>query len=328
MTIIDQSLNVQINKPRKVGRPRTKNLNKDDEKPEEKTHKKRGRKPRGGKVVPISTSPKTKYIPQQNVILHLKCSSIDLQNECISNSNNYSCDNFKDSIFNKGDNFNNNFQSHSQSVISNNEDNKNIGINHHNNDNNLNDSQDNSVVWEKINNLAINLHNNSISNNKSCCFWDTCSFDNPPLYIPKYVVNDVYQCYGCFCSPECATAYLMNEQIDTSTRFERYHLLNHLYGKIYNYTKNIKPAPEPYHTLSKYYGNLSIQEYRQELKSERILIIVDKPLTRVLPELHEDNDLLSINSKVISSNNFKLRRNGDKISKRNALTDNFNFKQS
>ena len=41
-----------------------------------------------------------------------------------------------------------------------------------------------------------------------------------------------------------------------------------------------------------FYGNLSIQEFRQELKSERILIIVDKPLTRVLPELHEDNDLL------------------------------------
>ena len=118
----------------------------------------------------------------------------------------------------------------------------------------------------------------------------------------------------------------MNEKIDTSTRFERYHLLNHLYGKIYNYTKNIKPAPEPHHTLSKFYGNLSIQEYRQELKSERILIIVDKPLTRILPELHEDNDLLNINSKVISSNNFKLRRNGNKVSKTSALTDTFNFK--
>ena len=321
MTILDLSLNLP-NKPRRVGRPRTKNINADQSNTEVKPLKKRGRKPRGGKVVPIPSSPKTKYVPQQNVILHLKCNSHDLQNETLSNSNTYTCDNFKNtghnfnnSVFNKSEHFNPTFHSHP--IIHNNDPDKNIDT--HTDDN------DNSIIWDKINNLAVNLHNNSISNNKSCCFWDTCSFDNPPLYIPKHVVNDVYQCYGCFCSPECATAFLMYESIDTSTRFERYHLLNHLYGKIYNYTKNIKPAPDPYHTLSKYYGNLSIQEYRQELKSERILIVVDKPLTRVLPELHEDNDLFSINSRVISSNNFKLRRNGDKLSKKNALSDNFNF---
>ena len=42
--------------------------------------------------------------------------------------------------------------------------------------------------------------------------------------------------------------------------------------------------------LNKYYGNLSIQEYRSLLKNERLFLIVDKPLTRILPELHEDND--------------------------------------
>jgi hypothetical protein len=35
---------------------------------------------------------------------------------------------------------------------------------------------------------------------------------------------------------------------------------------------------------------LTIQEYRLLLKNERILIVVDKPLSRILPELHEDND--------------------------------------
>ena len=38
------------------------------------------------------------------------------------------------------------------------------------------------------------------------------------------------------------------------------------------------------------------------------------------------NDLLNINSKIISSNNFKLRRNGQKNSITNALADAFNFK--
>ena len=41
----------------------------------------------------------------------------------------------------------------------------------------------------------------------------------------------------------------------------------------------------------KFYGNLSIQEYRKLLKSEHLLCVLDKPLTRVLPELHEDLNL-------------------------------------
>jgi hypothetical protein len=93
----------------------------------------------------------------------------------------------------------------------------------------------------------------------------------------------------------------MNENIDSSTKFERYHLLNHIYAKIYNYTKNIKPAPSPYYMLQKYYGNLTIQEYRSLLHNERLFLIVDKPLTKILPELHEDNDRFLINNKLIPS---------------------------
>ena len=96
--------------------------------------------------------------------------------------------------------------------------------------------------------------------------------------------------YGSFCRPECAAAFLMKENVDDSTKFERYHLLNHIYGKVYDYRRNIKPAPNPYYTLDKFYGNLSIQEYRRLLKSDHLLVVIDKPLTRILPELHEDNE--------------------------------------
>jgi hypothetical protein len=75
-------------------------------------------------------------------------------------------------------------------------------------------------------------------------------------------------------------AYLMKESIDDSVKFERYHLLNQTYSKIYNYTRNIKPAPNPYYLLDKFYGNLSIQEYRKLLKTGHILVI-DKPMTRI-----------------------------------------------
>ena len=114
--------------------------------------------------------------------------------------------------------------------------------------------------------------------------------------------------YGCFCSPECAVSYLMNENIDTSIKFERYHLLNHIYGKIYNYKKSIKPAPSPHYMLEKFYGNLTIQEYRKLLQNERLILVVEKPLTRVLPELHEDNNennLSTINTYQMKSDNPK-----------------------
>jgi len=97
----------------------------------------------------------------------------------------------------------------------------------------------------------------------------------------------------------------MNENIDNSTKFERYALLNNLYGKIYNYEHNIKPAPNPFYILDKYYGSLSINEYRKLLHNDRLLIVVDKPLTKSFPELHEENiDILS----NASTAQYRLKR--------------------
>jgi len=99
----------------------------------------------------------------------------------------------------------------------------------------------------------------------------------------------------------------MEENIDSSIKFERYQLMNHIYSKVYNYNKNIKPAPNPLYMLDKFYGNLSIQEYRSLLRNERLFLIVDKPLTRVLPELHEDNDDFILNNKIIPSNTYQIK---------------------
>ena len=37
------------------------------------------------------------------------------------------------------------------------------------------------------------------------------------------------------------------------------------------YNKNIKPAPSPYYTLSKFMGNLSINEYRSLCEYEKLI---------------------------------------------------------
>jgi len=189
-----------------------------------------------------------------------------------------------------------------------------------------NDVDDIKEIWKKLSELEIQLHNNDTSDKKSACFWDTCDFDNPPIYIPKYELNGVIHVYGCFCCPECGVAFLMRENIDSATKFERYHLMNRIYGKIYNYEKNIKPAPNPYYILDKYYGNLTIPQYRKLLKHERLLLIVDKPLTRQLPELHQDNDDFIINNNSIPSSKYKLRRKGTKQTKNDILNEKFGIK--
>ena len=263
--------------------------------------KKRGRKPKGGKIIQQFESNIQQTEDKPNVILHLKCSMKDLQ---INTPNN---------TFIESYNFSGSKNNLNYELI------KNENINTINDKNSTLDSDCddyeeeftgkdfNKEVYKKLKQLEHNLHINNVNNKRSACFWDTCEFDNPPIYIPKHFINGTYNVYGCFCSPECGVAHLMNENIDSSTKFERYHLFNHIYTKIYDYKKNIKPAPNPYYMLEKYYGNLSIQEYRSLLRNERLFLIVDKPLTRILPELHEDNDDFILNNKIIPSNNYQIK---------------------
>ena len=297
-----------------------------------KIPKKRGRKPKGGKIVPNIFSLDTVKNHEPNIIMHLKCGEADLtKNTFISsvvyepnmpvvetfrfeNNNELGYSVIDYDVNDTNTNTNNMTAGNMNSDIGN--DKKSL----------VSETDEAKILWNKLKDLTYQLHTNSISDKKSACFWCTCDFDNPTILIPKFELNKIYHCYGCFCSPECATAYLFEESIDNSTRFERYHLLNHIYCKIYNYDKNIKPAPNPYYTLNKYYGNLSIQEYRKLLKNERLLLIVDKPLSRVLPELHEDNDDYVFNCATIStSNKFKIRRK-TKQTKTDIMTETFNMK--
>jgi len=294
-----------------------------------KQPKKRGRKPKGGKIIQNNFSLETNKSHEPNIIMHLKCGEHDLNQNTFSSSATYepSVETFQFentktndlgySVIDYGVKEYSSTKDYIENQIEGNE--------KKGNEKGGNENDEMRQLWGKLKELTYQLHTNSISDKKSACFWCTCDFDNPTILIPKFELNKMYHCYGCFCSPECATAYLFEEPIDNSTRFERYHLLNHIYCKIYNYEKNIKPAPNPYYLLNKYYGNLSIQEYRRLLKNERLLLVVDKPLSRILPELHEDNDDYMFNGATIStSNKFKLRRK-TKQTKTDILTDTFNL---
>lgn len=332
--------------PKKRGRKR-----KDDpqviltieEKPPEV--KKRGRKPKGGKLISKDDIVNEVATSVQNVILHLKCSTQDLdeKNDELS---------FIDPL-----KYNPSIPPQIQSYAPqeqppyfdlNDTDNTTVVANnvaaypgtiHESatfcskcNDKVSKNSDDMDVddheIEEKLKELKIAFYKNNVHDKRSACFWCTYEFDNQPCYIPKYEMNGEIFGYGSFCRPPCAVAHLMEQNIDDSVKFEQYQLLNQIYAKIYDYKKNIRPAPDPHMLLDKFYGNMSIKEYRRLLNSDHVLFVVEKPMTRLLPELHEEND----DSKKSGGNNYnqsgmyKVKKNSEKRkgpSKNEIMMDTF-----
>ena len=294
--------------------------------------KKRGRKPKGGKIITKEPEKREVSYSQTNVILHLKCSLADIQENPLDKLS------YNPSIPPEIETYKAN-----EEMFSNYENESETKVHYAYKDSvcavckgktSQNEDVNMKDINSKLKSLKINLYKDNLQDKKAACFWCTYEFDNHPCYIPKYDMDDKVFGYGSFCRPECAVAYLMKENIDDSTKFERYNLLNHLYGKIYNYEKNIKPAPNPYYTLDKFYGNLSIQEYRRLLNSEHLLLILEKPMTRILPELFEDNDnfVMNIYNNSVDSNSgnsnsvYKVKRQSEKkqtSSKKNIMQNTF-----
>lgn len=291
--------------------------------------KKRGRKPKGSKILTTNNNSSNDSFVSSNVILHLKCSLQDLKQSKEINEITYdpsvppeieSFNAEQETFFSLQENTNLQPVKYAYK----NEDNKivcDVCQKIQKKDNNENVNMKNIV--NKLKFLKLELHKNGLDDKKSACFWCTYEYDNPSCYIPKQEMDYEISGYGSFCGPECAVAYLMSEHLDDSIKFERYNLLNQIYGKIYDYKKNIKPAPNPYYTLEKFYGNMSITEYRRLLNSEHLLLTVEKPMTRILPELYEDNDTFSLHVDQSTTNKsvYKVKRNSEQneTSNKNAL---------
>jgi hypothetical protein len=280
--------------------------------------KKCGRKPKGGKLTTKSAEPLANNPAPPNIILHLKCSLSDLNTKVLSNELVYTPVMPPEIQTYNGDEINSAFSEYEKKT-----DSTDFAYAERTKICNLtNETEEQTTNMKDINyklkQLKFNLYKNTIQDKKSACFWCTYEFDNPACYIPKYEMNEKLFGYGSFCRPECAVAYLMKENLDDSTKFEQYHLLNQIYSKVYDYKKNIKPAPDPHYLLEKFFGNLTIQEYRRMLKTENLLMVLNKPMTRVMPELFEDSDNFIVNVYGSSSNatsapnaSYKVKRQSE-----------------
>ena len=298
--------------------------------------KKRGRRPKGGKIITTEKQLNTPVITmQENIILHLRCSLEDIQdnnsgiesmthlkyNPEIENVQAYSSTNMFGNVGNVYQSNSLNYHELYSEPTNPKEDSIQCEIETQNIDSFIKDTESEgefqdlenkeskpnekymTMINTKLHHLSKELHTDDIRHKKSACFWCTYDFDTEVIHIPKYNMNGRYHVYGCFCSPQCATAHLMSEKVDSSIKFERYQLINNLYAKIYNYTNSIKPAPNPYYVLDKYYGSLSIDEYRDLMNTNRQIVVIDKPMTHVFPELYEDNDDFIVSKRTIPKNN-------------------------
>ncbi len=114
------------------------------------------------------------------------------------------------------------------------------------------------------------------------CLWCCEQFPWKPVVIPCRYEADVmngpikgqYRVYGNFCSPECAMAHLLEEQIDTHARWERISWLHLIYGAAVG--GRLYPAPSRM-TLKKYGGIYSIEQFRELSFSHKVRADIHYP---------------------------------------------------
>ena len=106
------------------------------------------------------------------------------------------------------------------------------------------------------------------------CFWCCHTFTGRPCVIPLRVIDNVWEVYGNFCTPQCCMAHLLSELIDTHVRWERIALLHRLYGA--NTNGRIYPAPNR-ECLTHFGGPIEIREFRAMCEEQRARVDVHLP---------------------------------------------------
>ena len=118
--------------------------------------------------------------------------------------------------------------------------------------------------------------------------------------MPISLKNNKFKAVGCFCSPECASAYNFNKYPHTCWEYNA--LLNLLYKITFrNNNIKIKPAPDR-EVLNIFGGKLSIDDFRSSINYMKDHTVIYPPLVSSLGK-HEE----SFNSKMPSDLKIKRR---------------------
>jgi len=162
-----------------------------------------------------------------------------------------------------------------------------------------------------LSSICISQNENKwLTSTNVACFWDCHCFDHNPWGIPiKYdVQTGKFTLFGIFCSPNCAMSYLLSNESNTSTLWERVSLLNLLNYKVYESDDNIIPAPDKM-CLKLFGGPLDISEFRAlTLKNNKVFNINFPPCNIVTPVLEETKKIYNQDSYFIPNDKKKQNK--------------------
>ena len=108
----------------------------------------------------------------------------------------------------------------------------------------------------------------------TACFWCCETFESRPCVVPIVINDGVWSVYGNFCTPHCASAYILSDLLDTHVRWERLALLHRLYagycgGRIY-------PSPKR-EVLERFGGPMKAHDFRKMCEERKIRADVHLP---------------------------------------------------
>ena len=177
--------------------------------------------------------------------------------------------------------------------------------------------------------LEYNFKQTWPSSTRINCLWCCEEFDNEPYGIPMKKNGDTFHMFGNFCSPQCAAAYIFDQNDNTNELWERYSLLNFLYGSA---TEKINVAL-PRLALKKFGGPFTLDEWKKKSKCKCYKVIMP-PMVSIIPTLEEitidsDNSFFQgINSDFINktSNDLRLKRSNPLPNHKNTLENCMNLK--
>ena len=151
------------------------------------------------------------------------------------------------------------------------------------------------------------------------CWWCAHSFSSVPCSIPEKIIDNDFIVYGNYCSPECAAAYLFNNN-KRGNISEKLSLLHLLYKDIYQ-DKSIEQA-YPREVLQKFGGPLSIEEFRNNHVMDKTYKIVMPELKIIIPKLELMENIKSYSSNKYTINNYNDSNRYNNNNVEHSSTDN------
>ena len=178
-----------------------------------------------------------------------------------------------------------------------------------------------------LNKCNIEYKDNIKKNKDLVCWWCCHSFNNNPVYLPEFYLNNTYNVIGYFCSFNCALAY--NTDLNDSNLWKRYKNLNKLYYDMFGKYNKIIPAPTKY-CLKKFGGSLDIEEFRRKSliidKQYRFIVPPLKPIISSIEEIHINSTNKDTNKIFnIIKKNLVLKREKPLLHKNNSIQKAMNL---